>query len=246
MKKTLKAPVLPQTSGQGIGIQAARQLMVRIEPYPSMDSGDLIELYWDGCYIGCRTLEAGDVGLAIDLKVPESFIQSGVARAHYRVMRIGHDPQFSDPCVANIKLDCPGGLTSLEENQSLAPLQVPEPILRYGLNSGQIKRGVPLTIEPYLNMAVDDEITLRWGDVRLDLPKLDDHDIGQPIRLFVPAPIIQEAGDDPRLEVTYCILDRVGNTSHWAPPRQLKVGNFRIYRKVVRREGMQVCEPRYS
>jgi hypothetical protein len=39
----------------------------------------------------------------------------------------------------------------------------------------------------------------------------------------VPSAIIIEAGDDSRLEVTYCILDRVGNNSRWAPARTLRI-----------------------
>ena len=126
-----------------------------------------------------------------------------------------------------VKLDCPGGQPSAlcgDENQSLAPVSLPETIRRQGVNPNQIKRGVPVTIEPYLNMAADDEITLRWGDVRMDLPPLKASDVGQPIQVWVPPAIILEAGEDLRLEVTYCILDRVGNNSRWAPPRTLKIG----------------------
>ena len=111
-----------------------------------------------------------------------------------------------------------------DENQSLAPVSIPETIRRQGVNPNQIKRGVPLTIEPYLNMAVDDEITLRWGDVRMDLPPLKSADIGQPIHVWIPPAIILEAGEDLRLDVTYCILDRVGNNSRWAPVRLLRIG----------------------
>jgi hypothetical protein len=68
-----------------------------------------------------------------------------------------------------------------------------------------------------------DEITLRWGDMRLDLPALTQDDVGMPIVVDVPAELVREAGDDPHLEVSYCVIDRVGNNSRWAPPRLIKV-----------------------
>jgi hypothetical protein len=130
-----------------------------------------------------------------------------------------------------------------DEIQSLAPVSIPETIRRQGVNPSQVKRGVPLTIEPYMNMAVDDEITLRWGDVRMDLPRLKASDVGQPIQVWVPPAIILEAGEDLRLEVTYCILDRVGNNSRWAPARTLKIGCANPYLKVPKKEPLKAAEP---
>jgi hypothetical protein len=112
------------------------------------------------------------------------------------------------------------------------------------VNPNQIKRGVPLTIEPYVNMAVDDEITLRWGDVRMDLPRLKPTDVGQPIQVWIPPAIILEAGEDLRLEVTYCILDRVGNNSRWAPARTLKIGCANPYLKAPPKQCLNAAESR--
>nr|BFE92344.1 hypothetical protein GCM10020185_28800 [Pseudomonas brassicacearum subsp. brassicacearum] len=122
------------------------------------------------------------------------------------------------------------------KNQGLAPVRIPGTIRRQGVNPNQIKRGVPLTIEPYLNMAAGDAVTLRWGDVRMDLPAVTASEVGQPINIWVPPQIILEAGEDLRLEVTYCILDRVGNNSHWAPPRTLKIGCANPYLKNRRKK----------
>ncbi len=49
---------------------------------------------------------------------------------------------------------------------------------------------MPLALEPYPNMAAEDEITLLWGDVRFDLPKLAPADVGKPVTVFVPAAVI--------------------------------------------------------
>jgi hypothetical protein len=78
----------------------------------------------------------------------------------------------------------------------------------------------------------------------MDLPKLKACDVGQPIQVWVPPAIILEAGEDLRLEVTYCILDRVGNNSRWAPARTLKIGCANPYLKVPPKEALKAAEPR--
>lgn len=226
-KSELAAPALTKSHKSGINLTSAAHLLVEVAPYPGMEDGDLIELFWDDCYVASKVLNTRDVGTTVTLRVPESFIANGCSRIHYRLMQVGQGPALSAATRVQIKLDCPGGQPSAmcgDENQSLAPVNIPETIRRQGVNPNQVRRGVPLTIEPYLNMAIDDEITLRWGDVRMDLPALKASEVGEPIHVWVPPAIILEAGEDLRLEVTYCILDRVGNNSRWAPARTLKIG----------------------
>jgi hypothetical protein len=246
-KPELTAPTLAQSHKTGINLTSAAHLLIDVAPYPGMDEGDLIELFWDNCYVASSVLTGHDIGQAVQLRVPESFIANGTSRIHYRIMQVGHGPRLSATRRIQIKLDCPGGHPSAlcrDENQRLQPVSIPETIRRHGVNPNQIKRGVPLTIEPYLNMAADDEITLRWGDVRMDLPRLKPDDVGQPIQVWVPPAIILEAGEDLRLEVTYCILDRVGNNSRWAPARTLKIGGANPYLKVRPKEMLMAAEPR--
>jgi hypothetical protein len=231
-KPELGAPSLAHNHAHGIGVSAAAHLLIDIPPYADMDEGDLIELFWDNCYVACRSLKLVDLGQSVSLRVPESFIHNGTSRIHYRVMQVGRGPALSAARRVQVKLDCPGGQPSElcgDENQGLEPLGIPETIRRQGVNSNQIMRGVPLTIAPYLNMAAEDEITLRWGDVRMDLPTINADEVGKPINVWVPPAVILEAGEDNQLEITYCILDRVGNNSRWAPPRKLKIGCSRPY-----------------
>lgn len=227
----LFAPSFPQAHKGGIGVIAAAHLLVKIKPYPAMEEGDLIELFWGDYYVTSAKLTTADLGQPLVLRVPESFLRSGTASTWYQVQKVGHTSSASPTKNVLIKLDCPGGYLTeagAEENQSLAPLAVPDTLLRHGLTAGQLKRGVALTIEAYQNMAAQDEITLRWGDLRMDLPALHAKDVGKPITLNVPPTLIQEAGEDEQLEVTYCIIDQVGNNSRWAPPRALKVSSVTL------------------
>jgi len=240
----LTAPALPNPGKPTICARAAEHLLITIAPYKNMEEGDLVELFWDGCYVTSQQLVKLDVGQPVLLRVPQSLIQNGVARLYYRVMHIGSSPALSAQLKVLVKLDCPGGEAIGEENQGLAPLMIPEPIQRYGVNPSQMKRGVPVIIEPYRNMACEDAITLLWGDVRLDLPILRKADVDKPVCVFVPPYIIQEAGEDPKLEVTYCVIDRVGNNSRWAPARMLKVGAPKLYINPAPREVLRAAEPR--
>ncbi|WP_397450491.1 hypothetical protein [Pseudomonas sp. NA-150] len=227
----LLAPVLPQANKHGIGTHAAAHLIVTVSPYASMEEGDLIELFWGGCYVASKQLTAADLGKPAALRVPESFLHSGRISVWYQVQKIGSTPSLSPVTDVSIKLDCPGGQlidSGIGENQGLAPLAVPDTVLRNGLTARQLKHGVALTIEAYQNMAVKDEITLRWGDLRMDLPAINAEDVGKPITLKVPPTLIRDAGEDEQLEVTYCVIDRVGNNSRWAPPRALKVSGVRV------------------
>ncbi|PBJ14123.1 hypothetical protein BSG18_34570 [Pseudomonas ogarae] len=243
----LAAPTLANAHPTGINIANAAHLEVAIAPYPGMDAGDLIELFWDNCYVGSRLLSQADVQDSVILRVPESFIADGASHIHYRVMQVGRGPALSAKQRVHAKLDCPGGQPSAlsgDENQGLTPVRIPGTIRRQGVNPNQIKRGVPLTIEPYLNMAAGDAVTLRWGDVRMDLPAVTASEVGQPINIWVPPQIILEAGEDLRLEVTYCILDRVGNNSHWAPPRTLKIGCANPYLNTAPKQPLMAAETR--
>jgi len=222
----LFTPYLPQSSKQGIGALAASDLQVNIDPYPDMETGDLIELFWGDCYVASTLVSESDIGYTIVLHIPESFLQSGKVKTYYRVTKIGSESVRSPSCKVWVKLETPGGhLLSAdgEENQGLTPVKFSDTVMRDGLSAEHLKEGVCLTIEAYPHMEVYDEITLRWGDVRMDLPALTEDQVGDAIEVHVPATLIEEAGDDLHQEVTYCVIDRVGNNSLWAPARSIRV-----------------------
>lgn len=222
----LPAPDIPHTCRHGIGIRQASSLMIEVPVYPDMDTGDLIELYWNDCYVASKILTCQDLDQPVALRVPESFLHNGKARASYRVMKVGGSPMSSVCRKVWVKLDAPGGTLmdiDQEENQGLAPLALPASVERRGLNSRHLHDGLPLIIEPYPNMAPHDEITLSWGDLRMDLPPLQPDEVGDAVEFVVPSALISEAGGGQTLPATYRIIDRVGNNSSWAPVREIWV-----------------------
>ena len=94
-KSRLAAPTLAQSHKTGINVTSAAHLLIDVEPYPGMDEGDLIELFWDNCYVASRVLAADDVAEIISLRVPQSFIANGSSSIHYRVMQVGQGPALS-------------------------------------------------------------------------------------------------------------------------------------------------------
>lgn len=215
----LLPPALPLLASHGIGLHATQHLHAAIEPWEHMDQGDLLELFWNGCFVTAHTVQPGETGRTLQLPIPASFALNGDARLHYRVLRVGVRAQRSPNLDFTVKLQCPGSpVPGHGENQFLAPLALPEAVC---LNT--LKRGVPFSIEPWQHMASHDCLTLRWGDLRLDLPPLLPGQVGLPINGRIPKKVVREAGQDDHLEATYCILDQVGNPSGWAPARQVRV-----------------------
>lgn len=50
-KPELAAPIVAQSHKSGINISSAAHLLIDVAPYSGMDEGDLIELFWDNCYV---------------------------------------------------------------------------------------------------------------------------------------------------------------------------------------------------
>ena len=60
-KTELAAPTLARSHKTGINLASAAHLRIEVPPYPGMDEGDLIELFWDNCYVASRALTAVDI-----------------------------------------------------------------------------------------------------------------------------------------------------------------------------------------
>lgn len=219
----LPPPTLTPVARHGIGAHHVRHLQALIRTDPPMAAGDLLELFWGNRFATAHVLLPGELGAHVALAVPGQVLCRGLNSLHYRLLQPGQHPRSSLPCQVAVKLDCPGGQVSPPENPDLAPLQLPPALLRQGLDLRRLTSGVGFCIAPYLHMAEGDAITLRWADLRLDLPPLQADAVGTGVVGMIPPDLILEAGSDDRLEASYCILDRVGNSSHWAPPVRLRV-----------------------
>lgn len=216
----LTPPSLPGIHAGGIGRHSASRLQARIVIEPPMQAGDLLAMFWGHRFVSARTLHTDEVTNAIDMPIPGHLLHNGVHRLHYRLLTPGYRPIRSPERQVLVKLDCPGGNG---DHAQLQPVQLATRVRHHGLSLDALNHDLPCTLAPYSNMAGGDQITLCWGDLRLDLPVLAQHQVGKPIKAKIPLALIQEWGPDPHLQLSYCILDRVGNRSIWAPARQLQV-----------------------
>lgn len=216
----LPPPSLPGIHAGGIGRHSAARLQARIVIEPPMQAGDLLAIFWGPRFVSAHTLRTDEVPGLIDIPIPGHLLHNGIHRLHYRLLTPGHRPIRSPELQVFAKLDCPGGNS---DHAQLQPLQLAARVRRHGLFLDALNHDLPCTLAPYSNMASGDHITLCWGDLRLDLPPLHAHQVGKPIQANIPLALIQEWGPDPHLQLSYCILDRVGNRSRWACARQLQV-----------------------
>ncbi|MBV6289475.1 hypothetical protein [Pseudomonas aegrilactucae] len=220
----LPPPTLPHVPRHGIGVHTARHLHASIRTALPMAAGDLLELFWGDRFATAHVLQAGELGAQVTLAVPAQVLYPGLNTLHYRLLQPGQHPRSSPPCQVAVKLDCPGGQVCTPENPGLAPLRLPAALQRHGLDLRRLDSGVAFHIAPYLHMAEGDAITVRWADLRLDLTPLRAKAVGTGVVGVIPRELILEAGADEHLEASYCILDRVGNCSRWAPAACLRVG----------------------
>ena len=219
----LPPPALLHIAPHGIGVHTASHLQASIQTAPTLQAGDLLELFWGNRYVAAHLLRAGEPGTSIALAVPRQMLYPGLNTLHYRLLQPGQHPRRSAPLQVAVKLNCPGGYVTTPENPHLTPLRLPGRLLRQGLDLSRCGQGVPFNIAPYRHMAEGDAITLRWADLRIDLAPLPSDGIGCPIQGLIPTQVLLEAGNDEHLDASYCILDKVGNCSQWAPAVRLRV-----------------------
>ncbi|MFQ6573514.1 hypothetical protein [Pseudomonas sp. UM16] len=216
----LSPPALPGINPAGIGRYSAARLRARVNIEPPMEAGDLLAMFWGQRFVAAHTLQVHQPDGSVDFRIPGILLHNGIQRLHYRLLKPGCRPLRSPELHVLVKLDCPGGSDAREH---LQPLQLNSRLRREGLFLNDLNDDLPCSLAPYRHMAEGDSITLRWGDLRLDLPALKQSQVGNPLQAKIPLSLIQESGPDPHLDLSYCILDRVGNRSQWAPAVQLRV-----------------------
>lgn len=212
---------LPQRCRDGIGASAANLLWLRIGPCPAFEPGDLLEVFIDERFASAMIIKPEHLGMALDFHVPQAILRSGVARLGYQWLRAGEHRVHAPTTKVLAKLECPGGpplFADEEENQYLPALRFP-----LGLSLRQARRhgGLPFYLPVYPNMAGGDEITVRWGDARFDLPPLLPRQVAGPVHSTVPLAILTQARPGQWRELTWSVVDRVGNHSRWAPCQAL-------------------------
>lgn len=198
---------------------------------------DLLELFWGvpddsqspgypGTPTANKTLQfPGELNKAVFLSVPEKDVVAGWFNVVCRVTRAGTGFQEFSPLLrVLVKLDPPGGIDPApDENPSLAAPNLPDEVIRDGVDTSWAARGVPVMIQPYPNMAVGDRIRLNWGGTFVEYTLLDISEVGHPVTLLIDDTTIRAAGDGDAVVLRYQVFDMVNNRSGWSPSTEVVV-----------------------
>ena len=140
---------------------------------------------------------------------PHEALPDGIYKFVYTVHYSGtsdYDQSYELNTV--IKTDEPGG------DDSGFPAEG-HPALKFHLSDTEVsppvaKRGVTVTVKPYPNMHILDNIHFWWGGLEIIKPI---RGVGQETVFKVEQPEIVDAGDSFNLNVNFIVVDFVGNTA---------------------------------
>jgi hypothetical protein len=207
----LDVPIIKGTGGLNYShlFDPTQSILMQLYVTPDIIRGDSVSLFRGDTRLGTEPVVSGQ--RIVTFRVFPSDIPNGNIDFHYHVYGIlsGGD-DASESITIKVKRDIPGGPDSDPSssgiNENLLPPVVPVATI-----------GLPLTvtIPAYLNMDVDDTITLSWAGVFVTHTVTRD-EVGNPVAIIVSADIVsQHPGSD--LVVRYEVRDTVNNWSLWSP-----------------------------
>ena len=214
----------PLLTGEwGINIAAAMEsfprhgLQLFIDPWAPMGAGDSVEVFLGGLRVVSDIIDADKADKRLTMFIPYERLTNGFTTISYRVTRIGAIPEPSDDIKLYVKLDRPGGNDPNDDpGHSNMTMTIPVEIVQDGVDKDTANQGVPVTINPYLNMAEGDTIRLNWGGQFLihTVAKNQIEDpAANPIVILVDEISILAAGDSDYLPVAFEVYDVVNNRS---------------------------------
>ncbi|WP_339547298.1 Ig-like domain repeat protein [Pseudomonas sp. RA_35y_Pfl2_P32] len=203
-----------------------------INPYGEMAEGDKINVFLDKNPAVGLEVQAQDVNQRLYFYIPaELFTPGWVEECYYELQRKS-EPAPDDPSAPLrllTKLDLPGGIDKWPPgpgHSELKIVQLPEEVIRQGVDAEWAAKGVPMTILHYPNIALRDTIQVAWGSVWLPphLVTQAQLDGTEPIVIIADLAAILAAGDSDALNIDYELHDEVWNYSvRWSLPTTVKV-----------------------
>lgn len=209
-----------------VGPGAARDITIVIGPWDKFNDGDQARIHWGGNtgpVVGTRPMTVADNYQSIGIAIRASAINvqgPGVFDVvHENASAIGN-PIFSPPYAVEVKLLVPGGFDPQPDtetiNENLKPATVrPSPL-------GDDLSNVRVVVAKYDNLSVGDRITASWHGHPHTIV-LSAADVGKTeFEVPIPEEDIRQVGGGVA-KITYRILDRVTNSSKWAPYADIDV-----------------------
>ncbi|EJM81188.1 Ig-like domain-containing protein [Pseudomonas sp. GM74] len=221
----------------GINIQAVYDspegMLCAINAYSfPMLAGDTLDIYWGTEKLLTRIVEEDDVDKTVFFFLPAESIVSGWVEEVYYVLTRQGETEPDDPAVPLrllVKLDRPAGRDKdphLPGHSELHIAQLPEDVIRNGVDAEWAAKGVPMTIGVYPNIAVRDVILVKWGSAYLTphVVTVAQADGSDPIVITATQADILAGGDSAALLVQYEVHDEVWNYSEqWSQSTYVRV-----------------------
>ncbi|HEX8590569.1 hypothetical protein [Pseudomonas sp.] len=209
-------------------------LQLYIPPWSAMGQGDSVSVLLNGTVVTTEFIDAAEVSLRVTAFVDAVRLTPGDHVLQYRVTRLNQTPETSAETHILVKLDRPGGQDQDGDTpgHSAFKFTLPQAVINEGVDGEAAKAGVPVSIEPYPQMAEGDDIRFSWGGEFIH-HKVTAAEVGHAIEITVDEAVILAGGDsgDNGLAVTYEVYDIVENRSEdWAAEIRIVVdtGNSRL------------------
>lgn len=224
------APIVPDAEADGgIGAAAVADSHGTVDvlvPYvPGRQAGDFVRLFWGTSarpVAEAVTEEGGD----LLVRVPcEEVVEAGEGEltVFYDLYTASTQEWVRSPeTYVRVKFSVPGDPPPATDEPELNP-ELPGPHVASGLGGGwrSVGDGIEVRIEPYVNMAGGDTITLAWGSRELTGTLAPD-EVGRALVFRVDDETVAEAGYGG-IPVRYSIRDLAGNWSLWSTPTVVDV-----------------------
>ncbi|VVQ13853.1 hypothetical protein PS938_03962 [Pseudomonas fluorescens] len=212
--------------------------------FPMLD-GDTLDIYWGTEKLLTRIVEPDEVDKTVFFFLDAEAIVSGWVEEVYYVLTRQGEPVPDDPAVPLrllVKLDRPAGRDKdphLPGHSELHIAQLPEDVIKNGVDAEWAQRGVPMTIGVYPNIAVRDVVQVKWGSAYLapHFVTTAQVDGSEPIVITATQADILAGGDSAALLVQYEVHDEVWNYSEqWSQATTVRVeaGAWRLDPPMIR------------
>lgn len=209
----------PEEYHGGISLEAVKSgsLTGVVDPWLNMALKDKCAFYFDNPVFPVRTIEIDEnnINKQLTFDIPAGQITNGSANAFYIVTRLNQGPVESDSLLLWVKLTRPGDVDTDSEPGHSGLLYTLDPDPSKGVDADMAKGGIKMLVKPYTNIATYDRIFCRWGDELVSYYPVTEAQVADPannpIIVTFTEEVIKKEGSKPIVEVSFQVVDRVGN-----------------------------------
>ncbi|POA47015.1 hypothetical protein C1893_17795 [Pseudomonas sp. MPR-ANC1] len=212
-------PVLgPENADAGLPLALTylypQGVKVFIEPASTAQDGDVYVVRLNGERVTSAIIAAGEATLRVIVYVALGKWKTPLNVLEYALERGGLEVEASAPLTVIYHDKRPGNVDRFpeEEGHSELMLEVPPDALDEGVDPDRARAGVNVRVAYPLMRAFDTVVLYCNGKTLSHAVSADEADRQLPIQMTIDEATFRAGGDNPRFELRYTVLDRVGNS----------------------------------